>query len=234
MIITVRFTLFLAYILIVTGCGNGDPYDPLIGSGKLGPGARKALLDIDFLSEEEKKSLLISDAVAIEKLTVLQRHDVKEIRHLVALNPSVSEDILFAFSRDSVVGVRGAVATSANSSEKILSILVSDRSVYVKRKALENPNWSSSSLSRMLALGMEPYSIAKNPSASIEILTSLVNRNVEHLSAAVASNQSLTVELAERLHAINSQLINRNLCANSAVGDSILKQLIKNHPQSCS
>jgi hypothetical protein len=231
MIPALRFTLLLTYILMVVGCGNGDPYAPLIGSGKLGPGARKALLDIDFLSEEEKKSFLMSDAIPIEKLTLLQQHEVKEIRHLVAWNPSVSEDILFTLSSDTVVGVRGAVATSANSSEKILSISITDASAYVKRKAVKNANWSSASLSRMLALGIEPHSIAKNPSASIETLTSLVNRNNEHLSAAVASNQSLTIALAERLRVMNSPLINRYLCANTAVGDGILKQLTKSHLQ---
>lgn len=136
------FLLGLAMIFL-GGCTINDPYDPLMGPRNPRPGAEKYLLNRNDISEAQKTALLSFQACSRETLHVLVDAPSREVRSLIAGNPSADESILEKLVHDKESGVRQYIAGNQKAPVSILLKLQKDENENVKWSLEHNPSWKS-------------------------------------------------------------------------------------------
>ena len=223
-----KLILLAVFLNFIIGCGN-DSYDPLWGPRLIHFEAEKALASISFMEASEKQAFIDGKPTPLDKLMHLATHDIVEIRHLVAVNPSADDALLYQLASDSSSGVRQAVASNHKTSEAVLNKLSKDDSQIVINEAMKNPNWSLDSLHNFYKEGVHVEAILRNPSVPTDILEKILIGEDQFLMAAIAENSAITNDLAIKLASKNSGLISMRLCTNPMVSKAILSLLSGNH-----
>lgn len=142
---TLRMAISLALlVLLLAGCSKSahDPYDPSIGPRNPRPGAERYLSGRSDISEAQKKALLDFQPCPTAILEKLADAPSREIRSLVAANPSVNESILEKLVTDPEPGVRQYIASNPNVPRSILLKLRDDPDANVKWSLQHNPEWA--------------------------------------------------------------------------------------------
>lgn len=133
--------IFVSVLLSGCSLGADDPFDPSIGPRNPRPGAEAYLIGRNDISESQKKALLDLQPCTPETLQVLSEAPSREVRSLVAGNPSVDESILEKLITDKESVVRQYVASNPKAPLSILVKLKDDPDENVRWQLKRNPNW---------------------------------------------------------------------------------------------
>ena len=141
-ILAVIVLFAVGYYLIPSA---SDPYDPLMGPRNPREAAAHYLRARSDIADVEKSALLDSKPCSVDVLSMLIDSPAREVRSLVAINPSVTESISRKLSSDPDTGVRQYVASNIHTSFAVLSLLRSDTNENVRWSLEHNPAWLSAS-----------------------------------------------------------------------------------------
>lgn len=122
-----------------------DPFDPALGPRNPRPGAEQYLASRNDISAAEKQALLYYKPCSLAILEMLADAPSREVRALVAINPSVNEAVLTKLLNDADPSVRQYVAGNPRAPHSILLKLQADPDGNVQWSLQHNPNWAASS-----------------------------------------------------------------------------------------
>lgn len=122
---TVRIFTFLIFLILIAGCSS-DAYDPALGPRNPRPGAERFLSGRSDIPESQKQCLLNFKPCSQDMLEKLADAPSREIRSLVAANPSANASILEKLMTDKEPGVRQYVASNPKTPRSILIKLNAD------------------------------------------------------------------------------------------------------------
>ena len=105
---------------------SADPYDPALGPRNPRPAAELYLSSRTDIADPDKKALLDFQPCSLNVLKALSEAPEREIRSLVAANPSADESILTQLSSDQEPAVRQYVASNPVTPARILARLAAD------------------------------------------------------------------------------------------------------------
>lgn len=125
-----RIRIFL--LLGALAACSPDPYDALLGPRNPRPAAERYLSSRPDISDADKNALLGFRPCSIDVLKALSEVPAREIRSLVAANPSADESLLTKMSSDKESGVRQYVATNPSTPGRILARLANDTNETVR------------------------------------------------------------------------------------------------------
>lgn len=98
----------------------------------------------DFLAWAEDPEASYSE------LLVLSKHEDEDVRNCVAMNPTVTEDILAKLMLDRSIDIRISVSQSENVTRRILEYLSHDETYNVRLMVMMNPRLSKKTFKRLL------------------------------------------------------------------------------------
>lgn len=226
-------TLVALALFCLVGC---NPYDPVIGGRNAVPGAARHLASRTDIAEVDKTAVLELQPCAPDVLDKLAMDPSREVRSLVAANPSVSVATLEKLLDDKEAGVRGFIVTNRHAPHSILVKLQNDPDYHVGWMLPGNPNWSPEELRGMYArmrreeaasppAFTSPSVFAGNPATPRDILEELSKDDSYFVQSTLVGNPSLPPAAARRLADSRESSIRRMLAANKATPKDILKEL---------
>jgi hypothetical protein len=115
----------LILLILIVGC-SPDAYDPVLGPRNPRPGAERFLSDRSDIPESQKQCLINIKPCSQDVLEKLAVAPSREIRSLVAANPSVNISTLEKLMSDKEPGVRQYVASNSKTPRSILIKLKGD------------------------------------------------------------------------------------------------------------
>ena len=222
------YVLHMKYALMVillAGC-NLNPFDPMIGPRDPAPGAARFLMTRNDISETDKKSLMDQQKCPASVLWSLIDSPSREVRALIAVNPSADNAILDKLSSDPDTAVRQYVGANPNISRKTLKKLATDSERLVRSSVVSNPNWTADEIRQMHQdKNVAPSLIAKNPSAPPDVLKELTYGSDYNVLGNLARNPSIPPYVINRLASDSQPSIRLMLVDNKALPMSTLKRL---------
>ncbi len=218
-------------VILLTGCSL-DPFDPMIGPRNPEPGAARQLTGRNDISQFDKNCLLEQQKCPVTVLRHLSDSPSREIRALVAANPSADKALLEKLSYDTDTAVRQYVGANPNISRKTLKKLAMDPNELVRSSVVSNPNWTPDEIRQMYRKKTAASSeIARNPSAPPDVLKELTYGSDYNVLGTLARNPSIPPYVIHRLANDPSPSIRLMLADNKALPTSTLKKLA-NDPDS--
>ena len=150
-----------------------------------------------------------------------------EVRAAVAARTDAPYGVLKAFAADEKTQVRVAVADNPNTPVGVLRMLGGDSDSRVRRAAASHPNTPNEILEEMAA---DPnlylrYCVAWNPGAPPGILAKLAT-STENTQRSVAGNPSASAEVLTTLAGHESWIIRAQEAANPSAPRAVLKRLV--------
>jgi hypothetical protein len=213
--------------LFLGGC-NADPYDPVIGPRNPKPGAMKYLATRTDLKETDKQAILNLQPCQPTLLAALADAPSREVRSLIAENPSMDPETLGKLLKDREPGVRAYLGLNPNTPRWALLQLRNDPDPNVKWGIARNPNWTQEDL-----LGMyeqktaSPILIAGNPSTPKDLLQELSKSKDHGVQIALANNPSIDVVIVQRLVEEGDSATKKMLVDNPATPRDVVEALAK-------
>jgi hypothetical protein len=220
-------SLAIASGAILSGC-NEDPYDPMIGPRNPIPGAKKYLASRNDLNETEKQAVLNLQPCSPRVLAMLSDAPSREVRSLLAENPSIDSETMDKFLKDHEVGVRAYLSLNPKTPRQVLVQLRSDPDPNVNWGVARNPNWTAEDLRKMYAeKSASPVLIAGNPSSPKEILEELSRSKDHSVQTALANNPSIGVGIVKWLLQEGNSATKKMLVDNPATPREVVEALAK-------
>lgn len=218
---------FLIFLLFLVGCTN-DPFDPVIGPRNPRAGAERYLQARTDIQQEQKKAFLDSQQCPVEVLRALSTAPSREVRALVAANPSTDPPLFEKLIHDPEPAVRQYVALNPNAPHAILIELKKDPNQNVRWGLPGNPNWSSEEIRQMYENKVtSPEIFARNPSTPIRILEELANSENYNVRTSLANNPSINETIVKRLAQNGNPSVRLMLTYNKATSLEVLQSLTK-------
>lgn len=213
-----------------------DPYDPPMGGRNPRPGAERHLDSRNDISPPERIALLDRKPCSPVLLAKLAEAPSREVRSLVAANPSASAATLEKLLDDKEPGVRGYIATNPRAPHDILIKLKNDPDYNVRWILPGNSNWHPDELHAMYhqmrteassyrQTFTSPSVFAGNPSTPPDILLELSKDDSYFVQSALANNPSIPPSAAETLATRGNPSIKTALTRNKATPIAVLKKL---------
>jgi hypothetical protein len=216
---------YVILVSLLTGCSL-DPFDPMIGPRNPAPGAARHLMAHNDISQSDKDCLLEQQKCPVTVLWHLIDSPSREVRALVAANPSADKAILEKLSYDTDPAVRQYVGSNSNISRKTLKKLAMDPDRLVRSSVVSNPNWTADEIRQMYQSKTVSFSeIARNPSAPPDVLKELTYGSDYNVLGSLARNPSIPPYVIHRLANDPTPSIRLMLADNHALPTSILKNL---------
>ncbi|TAL17940.1 HEAT repeat domain-containing protein [bacterium] len=232
-IVFLLFALYPLYIFIriIIGSMFDTPFDPMFGPRNPVPGASSYLEKRADISPEQKICLLNCQPCDKDVLKLLSAAPSREVRSLVATNPSVTTDVLEKLSKDEDDGVRTSVAVGRNTPREILLTLLNDPDGTVRWSVPGNENLTESDIRELYNKKASLTMIAANNNTPVDILEQLAELSDSSISMEICRNRNITDKIA--LFLLNDSKIDVNytpigLVHNPAISDNILKILANN------
>jgi len=221
--------LVLLLLPFLAGClGVVDPFDPPIGPRNPLPGVERYLLTRNDISAGEKYVFIAQEPCPLATLRSLADAPAREVRALVAGNPSADSSLLARLARDADPAVRQYVAGNHNTPHDVLVDLAKDADDNVRVGLLTNPNWSPEELRRMYAA--RPgygFMFAGNTSLPSDLLEELSRSRDHMVRSALAGNHSITPLIMERLARSPEPMVRQILTRQPHIPRKLLEQLAK-------
>lgn len=218
---------YVVLVILLTGC-SVDSFDPMIGPRNPTPGASRYLVTRNEIAQSDKDALLEEQKCPVGVLRHLVNAPCREVRALVAVNPSADEAIFEKLSSDPDPGVRQYVGANPNISRKTLKKLAADPNSLVRSSLADNPNWTADEIRRMYRHKTAlPCLIARNPSAPPDVLKELSYGSDYIVLASLASNPSIPPYVINRLVNDPNPSVRLRLADNKAIPTSVLERLAK-------
>lgn len=215
----------LLLLILLAGC-SPDPFDPLMGSRNPRPGAERYLGARKEIPQDQKDALLNGESCRLEVLKVLVNAPSREVRALVAANPSVDLPLLEILIKDREPAVRQYVAGNPQTPHSILLKLKDDPSKDVQWCLPGNRNWSAAEIRRMYeGHASSPMVFAGNPSTPIDILEELSKSDEYGTRTSLANNRVINDPIAKRLAQDPRPSVRLMLTHNEATPVEVLKEL---------
>ena len=213
-----------------------NPYNPLMGGRDPLPGAERHLSTRNDISPADKLAVLGSKPCPPGVLAQLAESPSREVRSLVAANPSVDAATLEKLLRDKEPGVRGFIAMNEQAPHSILLKLMSDPDYHVRWMLPGNPRWRPDEIREMYArmcreemtsrpAFTSPSVFAGNPNTPPDILVKLSGDDSYFVQAALAGNPSIPPTAAKRLANSREPSIRRMLASNKAIPENLRRKL---------
>lgn len=222
-----RFVKHAVAAICLTGCVS-DPFDPLIGPRNPKPAAATYLAAHGEISRTDIDRLLEQESCPVTVLRRLVDSPSREVRALVAGNPSADGAVLEKLSSDPDPAVRQYVAGNDHISRRILKKLAADPDPLVRSGLADNPNWTAAEIRRMYQQKTAPdYKIAANPSAPPDVLKELTYGSDPGVLASLARNPSIPPYIIHRLANDPSPSVRLMLADNDALPPDVLEKLAK-------
>ena len=204
--------------------------------------AKHPLASQDMLSslvrdedEAVRSSVAANPAASQALLEALAFDSSPEVRFAVAMHPASSESLLLALGADKAVGVQVAVAWNQSATKQVLDALAKRKKSDAMKEAMANhPNTSPGVLHGLLreasgAGGWRYRSIrvliAGNPSATPQMLESLIDDWSWEVRLALAANPSASADLLQRLAADEDPSVRARVAASDRVDVIVLDAL---------
>jgi hypothetical protein len=189
--------LLTATLPLAAAC---DPFDPFLGGRNPRPAAERFLAARPDIPPAEKDALLDRQPASPEVLVQLAGAPAREVRALVAANPSADSALLRTLAGDPDPAVRQYVATNPRAPRAILLALRRDEDQSVRWTVPGNPAWSGEDLRQMLEEGSADRSVlARNPSTPADILDRLARDGDYGVRSGLANNPSIGEAVADAL-----------------------------------
>ncbi len=226
--------LLIICVFFIAGCSS-DPYDPVLGPRSPRPGAERYFAGRNDLPQDQKTALLEYQPCSQEFLAQLVDAPSREVRSLVAANPSINENIIEKLMHDKEAGVRSYLAGNQKVPRSVLLRLRADPDFNVRWGLPGNPNWTADDIRQMYRDRVtSPSVIARNPSAPSDVLEELCNSTDYNVRGALANNPSISRSVVLTLAKQNKSSIRIMLTYNPATPDDVLQMLTKDHdPDVC-
>lgn len=211
--------LILCFLIVGVGC-NAPPNHL--------PGATRHLNRRADIPELEKKRLLNQESCSMEVLRTLALSSSEDVRCHVALNSNADEAILTKLSNDESAAVRQCVGLNKKTSRRILKSLLSDPDPSTRRALTSNPNWTASEIRGFYQQNPEWAStIARNPSASPDLLKELTYGSDHNVLSGLARNPSIPPYVINRIATDPNPTLRMMLADNEKLPIEVLKKLAK-------
>jgi uncharacterized protein (UPF0147 family) len=221
----------LALLVFLFGCTN-DPFDPPIGPRNPRPGAEQYLLTRNDVPQDQKKALLNFKPCSLDVLMALSDAPSREVRALVAANPSTSLSIFKKLINDTEPAVRQYIAGNPKTPHAILVQLKNDPDKTVQWGLPRNPNWSADEIRQMYdEKATSPMIFASNPGTPIDILEELSLSNDYNVRTSLANNPSINKSIVRRLVQDQRPSVRIMLTYNEATSLETLKDLTQDPDQ---
>lgn len=218
---------YVVLVILLTGC-SVDSFDPMIGPRNPTPGAARYLVTRNEIAQSDKDALLEEQKCPVGVLRHLVNAPCREVRALVAVNPSADEAIFDKLSSDPDPGVRQYVGANPNISRKTLKKLAADPNSLVRSSLADNPNWTADEIRQMYRHKTAlPSLIAANPSAPPDVLKELTYGSDSLVLINLASNPSIPPYVINRLIDDPDPLVRHRLTHNEALPTTVLERLAK-------
>lgn len=212
-------------VLLVASCSD-DSYDPLVGPRNPRPGATKYLASRTDLPEDQKIALLDFKPCSQEFLAKLAAAPSREVRSLVAANPSIDEDTIQNLIHDAEPGVRGYLVGNRKVQRSVLLQLREDPDKNVRWGLPGNPNWTADDIRQMYKDRVTSSSvIARNPSAPPDVLEQLSASKECSVLIALANNPSISPSVVSVLAKQRKASVRKMLTYNPATPGDVLQSL---------
>ncbi len=219
--------LLILCVFLLVGC-SGDPYDPLIGPRNPKQGALKYLASRSDLTQDEKEALLQGKSCSEEFLFQLAEAPSREVRSLVAANPSINDRTIEKLIHDKEPGVRSYLAGNPKLPHSALLRLREDPDKNVQWGLPGNPNWTADEIRQMYRDRVASSSvIARNPSAPQDVLDKLSASTDSSVLIALANNPSISRSVALVLAKQGDSSVRKMLTYNPATPSDVLQLLVE-------
>ena len=218
-------------VLCMTGCW-GDPDDPLIGPRNPKPGAERFFAGRSDIPGDQKAALLDYQPCSLEFLAEMAIAPSREVRSLVAANPSINQTIVEMLIKDKEPGVRGYLAGNRSVPRPVLLRLREDPNETVRWMLPGNPNWTEDDIREMYSESTTSWGrIARNPSAPSDILDKLSSSTDYNTLINLANNPSIPESVALILAKQKDASIRTMITYNPATPVAVLESLTKDSDQ---
>lgn len=234
-IIAVTQIIFLSVCL--SGCHN-EPYQPSIRRRDARLGAERYLSTRNDIPADQKEALLNYRSCSPDVLRQLVDCPSREVRMLVAANPSVDTATFDELIHDKEPGVRRYIASNRNTPHSILVKLKDDPDENVQRALLGNPNWTADEIRSMYMAEkstLKKYKttsacvFARNPSTPADILEELSMLDDYVVRISLANNRSIPDSVVRTLAKNGDPSVKVMLTYNPATSEDVLRELSKDH-----
>jgi hypothetical protein len=218
---------YFALLILLSGCdGKHDPFDPLIGPRHPRPGTKSYLQTREDIPQDQKDALLNYKPCQVEILRILSTASVREVRAMVAANPSVDLPLLETLANDKEPAVRQYVVANNKTPHSILLKLKSDPDENVKWELPRNPNWTPEEIREMYnEKATSKMIFALNPTTPIDILEELSTLDSYSVRSEVARNPSINEVIVKRLSEDSRPSVRLMLIYNKATSTEVLRKL---------
>jgi len=211
--------------LLLCSC-NRDPYDPVVGPRNPIPGARKYLATRSDVNEADKEAILSGHPCSPSVLAQLAEAPSREVRSLVAENPSLSTELLNKLLKDPEPGVRAFLGYNLKTPRWALLELSKDPDPNVKWGLARNPNWTPEDLRKMYTEhSVAELLLAGNPSTPKDILEQLSKSKDHGVQTALANNPMISEAAVRWLFQEGNSATKKMLVDNPATPKDILEKL---------
>lgn len=217
--------ILILCVLLMAGCSD-DAYDPLLGPRNPRPGAEQYFAGRSDIPEGQKAALLDYMPCSQEFLAQLADAPSREVRSLVAANPSINETAIEKLIDDKEPGVRGYLAGNRNVPRSVLLRLREDSDETVRWAIPGNPNWTADDIRKMHKESVASWSvIARNPSAPSDVLEELSASMDYNILSALANNPSISRSVVVTLAKRNEPSLRKMITYNPAMPVDVLQSL---------
>jgi hypothetical protein len=192
--------------IVLVGCIN-DPYDPWLGGRNPVPGARNYLDTRADITPEQKDAFLHFRPTSVDILQKLSTAPVREVRAIVAANPSTDIFLFEQLIQDKETSVHQYVASNSHTPRSILLKLKNRLSL--PSEFPMNSTWTADDIRQMYAehlikdqLVGSASLFAGNPSAPIDVLEKLLKierYDSSSIRGALACNPAINAAIIEKL-----------------------------------